>query len=160
MAIKDTSKKPYLVDNNDNVKVGISLPFTLSRNGSGVVESTSTTIEAVKENIRNLLKTNPGERLFQPNLGVELRSVLFQQIDESTIIAIQDTILDAVEYWLPFVEVRDIQILNDTSTTDVNKVVVKIVFNIKQNPNTIDSVIIDFSSDINNSTTITAGGGY
>ena len=65
MAIKDTSKKPYLVDNNDNVKVGISLPFTLSRNGSGVVESTSTTIEAVKENIRNLLKTNPGERLFQ-----------------------------------------------------------------------------------------------
>ena len=44
MAIKDTSKKPYLVDNNDNVKVGISLPFTLSRNGSGVVESTSTTL--------------------------------------------------------------------------------------------------------------------
>jgi len=160
MAIKDTSKKPYLVDNNDNVKVGISLPFTLSRNGSGVVESTSTTIEAVKENIRNLLKTNPGERLFQPNLGVELRNILFQQIDESTIIAIQDTILDSVEYWLPFVEVRDIQILDDTSATDVNKVVVKILFNIKQNPNTIDAVTIDFASDINNSTTITAGGGY
>jgi len=161
MAVKDTSKKPYIIDRDDNIKVGIDFPFSVSGNGSGAVASTSTTIEAVKNNIRNLLQTNPGERLMQPNLGVELRGILFQQIDESTLIAIQDIILDSVEYWLPFVEIRDIQIIEDNQNTDTNKIVVKILFNIKQDPNTTDSVVVDFSSDINSDTSVnTSVGGY
>ena len=161
MAVKDTSKKPYIIDRDDNVKVGIDFPFSVSGNGSGAVASTSTTIEAVKNNIRNLLQTNPGERLMQPNLGVELRGILFQQIDESTLIAIQDIILDSVEYWLPFVEIQDIQIIEDNQNTDTNKIAVKILFNIKQDPNTTDSVVVDFSSDINSDTSInTSVGGY
>jgi phage baseplate assembly protein W len=161
MAVKDTSKKPYIIDRDDNVKVGIDFPFSVSGNGSGAVASTSTTIEAVKNNIRNLLQTNPGERLMQPNLGVELRNVIFQQIDESTLIAIQDIILDSVEYWLPFVEIQDIQIIEDNQNTDTNKIAVKILFNIKQDPNTTDSVVVDFSSDINSDTSVnTSVGGY
>tara|TARA_Y100000361_G_scaffold149476_1_gene163782 strand:+ start:631 stop:1095 length:465 start_codon:yes stop_codon:yes gene_type:complete len=152
MAIKDTSKKPYIIDNDDNVKVGIDLPFTVTQDGSGAVASTSTTIEAVKNNIRNLLQTNPGERLMQPNLGVELRSVIFQQIDESTLIAIQDIILDKIEFWLPFVEVKDIQLLEDPRKTDMNEIIVKVLFNIKRDPNTTDSVSVNFSSDINGGT--------
>ena len=161
MAIKDTSKKPYIIDNDDNVKVGIDLPFTVTQDGSGAVASTSTTIEAVKNNIRNLLQTNPGERLMQPNLGVELRSVIFQQIDESTLIAIQDVILDSVEYWLPFVEVQDIQIMEDNQNIDTNKIVVKILFNIKQDANTTESVTVDFTSEINSDISVnTSAGGY
>ena len=161
MPIKDTSKKPYIIDRDDNVQVGIDFPFSVSGDGSGAVASTSTTIEAVKNNIRNLLQTNPGERLMQPNLGVELRGIIFQQIDEATLIAIQDTILDSVEYWLPFVEVKDIQIIDDNQNTDTNKVVVKILFNIKQDPNTTESVTVDFTSDINSDISVnTSAGGY
>tara|TARA_R100000231_G_scaffold6204_1_gene9230 strand:- start:1378 stop:1863 length:486 start_codon:yes stop_codon:yes gene_type:complete len=161
MAIKDPSRKPYLIDNDSNVKVGINLPFTVNSEGSGAVSSTSTTIEAVKNNIRNLLQTNPGERLMQPNLGVELRSIIFETIDEATLIAIQDIILDSVEYWLPFVEVQDIQLLQDARATDSNKVIVKIIFNIKQDPNTTDSVSVDFNSGISSDiSTDVGGGGY
>ena len=152
MAIKDTSKKPYIIDNNDNVKVGIDLPFTVTQDGSGAVASTTTTLEAVKNNIRNLLQTNPGERVMQPNLGVELRNVLFQQIDESTLISIQDIILDSIEYWLPFVKVKDIQLLQDSQKTDMNQIIVKVLFNIKRDPNTTDSVSVNFSSNINGDT--------
>ena len=152
MAIKDTSKKPYIIDRDDNIQVGIDFPFSVSGDGSGAVASTSTTIEAVKNNIRNLLQTNPGERLMQPNLGVELRSVIFQQIDESTLIAIQDIILDKIEFWLPFVEVKDIQLLEDPRKTDMNEIIVKVLFNIKRDPNTTDSVSVNFSSDINGGT--------
>ena len=163
MAVKDTSKKPYIVDRDDNVKVGIDFPFSVSGNGSGAVGFTSTTMEAVKNNIRNLLQTNPGERLMQPNLGVELRSVLFQPINDETLISIQNIILDSVEYWLPFVEIQDIQLLSSNTATDENKVVVKIIFNIKQDPNTTDSVTVDFasgiSSDISTGTSV-GGGGY
>ena len=99
MAIKDTSRKPYIQDNDTNVKVGIDLPIRRGDDRDGYFATTSTTIEAVKNNIRNLLQTNEGERFFQPNLGL-------------------------------------------------NEIRVKILFNIKQDPNTLDSVTLDFNSEI------------
>jgi hypothetical protein len=58
---------------------------------------------------------------------------------------VQDAILDKMEFWLPFVEVRDIKVLSKNSSTDigVNEVIVKILFNIKQDPNTLDSVSLN-----------------
>ena len=73
MAIKDTSRKPFIQDNDTNVKVGIDLPIRRDDAVDGFFATTSTTIEAVKNNIRNLLNTNEGERFFQPNLGLNLK---------------------------------------------------------------------------------------
>ena len=172
MAIKDTSKKPYIQDNDTNVKIGIDLPIRRGDESDGFFATTSTTIEAVKNNIRNLLQTNEGERFFQPNLGLNLRTMLFEHITNENLIGIQDSILDKMEFWLPFVEVRDIQILTRNNTTDIgaNEVRVKILFNIKQDPNTLDSITLDFSGDtsatetdnVSSGTTGggTSGGGY
>ena len=150
MAVKDTSRKPFIVDNDTNVKVGIDLPIRRGDDLDGFFATTSTTIEAVKNNIRNLLQTEEGERFFQPNLGLNLRTLLFEHITNENLITVQDAILDKMELWLPFVEVRDIQVLssNDTTDVEVNELRVKIIFNIKQDPNTLNSVSIDFSSDI------------
>ena len=150
MAIKDTSRKPFIQDNDTNVKVGIDLPIRRDDAVDGFFATTSTTIEAVKNNIRNLLNTNEGERFFQPNLGLNLRRLLFEHITNENLIGIQDSILDKIEFWLPFVEVRDIQVLSRDDTTDigVNEIRVKILFNIKQDPNTLDSVTLEFNSDI------------
>ena len=150
MAIRDTSRKPYIQDNDTKVKIGIDLPVHRDSGGDGFFASTSTTIEAVKNNIRNLLQTEEGERFFQPNLGIGLREFLFEHITDESLIGIQDSILDKLEFWLPFVEVRDIQVLSRDDTTDIgaNEVRVKILFNIKQDPNTLNSVTMDFSSDI------------
>ena len=163
MAIKDTSRKPYIVDNDTNVKVGIDLPIRRGSDKDGFFASTSTTIEAVKNNIRNLLQTNEGERFFQPNLGLNLRRLLFEHITNENLIGIQDSILDKIEFWLPFVEVRDIQVLSRDDTTDigVNEIRVKILFNIKQDPNTLDSVTLQFSGDISEpESSVSSGGGY
>jgi len=133
MAIKDTSKKPYIVDNDSNIKVGIDLPIRRGDDKDGWFATSKTTMEAVKNNIKNLLNTNVGERFMQPNLGTNLRSILFEQIDDTTIVRIQDMILDSLKLWLPFVEVRDIKI----STNDDDKVIgddevrVIVIFNIK-----------------------------
>ncbi len=163
MAIKDTSRKPYIQDNDTNVKVGIDLPIRRGSDNDGFFASTSTTIEAVKNNIRNLLQTNEGERFFQPNLGLNLRTLLFEHITNENLIGVQDAILDKIEFWLPFVEVRDIQVLSRDNTTDIgaNEIRVKILFNIKQDPNTLDSITLDFSSDVTESeSNVTSGGGY
>ena len=162
MAIKDTSRKPYIQDNDTKVKVGIDLPIRRGDDLDGFFATTSTTIEAVKNNIRNLLQTEEGERFFQPNLGLGLRRLLFEHLTNENLIGIQDTILDKIDFWLPFVEVRDIQVLSGDDTTDIgtNEIRVKILFNIKQDPNTLNSVSIDFSSDTMESESSTSGGGY
>lgn len=165
MAIRDTSRKPFIQDNDTRVKVGIDLPIRRGDGLDGFFATTSTTIEAVKNNIRNLLKTEEGERFFQPNLGIGLRKLLFEQITNDSLIVIQDAILDKLEFWLPFVEVRDIQVLNRENTTDigVNEIRIKILFNIKQDPNTLDSVTLGFDGNISEPESSTAsgvGGGY
>ena len=150
MAIKDTSRKPFIEDNDTRIKIGIDLPIRRGDEKDGWFASTDTTIEAVKNNIRNLLQTEEGERFFQPNLGIGLKKLLFEHVTSENLIGIQDTILDKIEFWLPFVEVRDIQVLSRNDTTDigVNQIRVKILFNIVQDPNTLDSVNLNFSSDI------------
>ena len=161
MAIKDTSRKPYIEDNNTKVKIGIDLPIRRGDDLDGFFATTSTTIEAVKNNIRNLLQTNEGERFFQPNLGIGLRRLLFEHITDENLIGVQDTILDKLQLWLPFVEVRNIEVLSRDDNTDIriNEIRVKIDFNIKQDPNTLDSVILDFSADVSEPESST-GGGY
>ena len=151
MAIKDTSRKPYIQDNDTNVKVGIDLPIRRGNNLDGFFATTSTTIEAVKNNIRNLLQTNEGERFFQPTLGLNLRSVLFEQHTEEILFGIQNQILDKFEFWLPFVEVKDIQISRTENNPAIGAVLIKIkiIFNIQQDQNTLDSVTLNFSGNIN-----------
>ena len=119
---------------------------------------TSTTIEAVKNNIRNLLQTNEGERFFRPNLGLNLRQILFEHVKSENLIRVQDSILDKIELWLPFVEVRDIEVQTRESNVAIgaNEVRVKILFNIKRDPNTLDSVTMQFTSDTGES----PAGGY
>ena len=162
MAIRDTSRKPFIQDNDANVKIGIDLPIRRGDTNDGFFATTSTTIEAVKNNIRNLLQTNEGERFFQPNLGLNLRKLLFEHITNENLIEVQDSILDRLEFWLPFVEVRDIQVLNRDNTTDIgaNEIKVKILFNITQDPNTLDSVTLDFNSDISQTDSNQTSGEY
>jgi len=159
MAIRDTSRKPYIEDNDTNIRVGIDLPIRRGNDKDGFFATTSTTIEAVKNNIRNLLNTNQGERLMQPNLGINLRQYLFGQITEETLLQIQESISSTFNFWLPFVQIQNINLKNGTNA---NSIVVDILFNIKQDPNTMESVQISIDNDTNNQSADAGigGGGY
>ena len=156
MAIKDLSRKPYIEDNDTNVRIGIDLPIRKGNDIDGYFASTSTTIEAVKNNIRNLLFTNQGERLFQPNIGTKLRNYLFSQITEGVLVQIQEEVITIFKFWLPFVEVKNIEVKTNNT---FNRVSLNIVFNIKQDPNTLDSITLNFSNDNNDEPTGVNTGG-
>ena len=145
MAIKDTTRKPYIEDNDENIFIGIDLPFRKSNGVEGYFASTSTTIEAVKNNIRNLVNTHQGERFMQPQLGMDLRKYLFEQFSDETAFSIQNDIVDTFKKWLPFVEIQDIQVNMSDSNDAIGKntMNVTIVFNITQDPNTLESVSIE-----------------
>ena len=133
MAIKDTSKKPFIEDRDNNVFIGIDLPFRKSDGIEGWFASTTTTIEAVKNNIRNLLSTHKGERYMQPNIGLNLRKFLFEQFTDELRLQIENDILDTFDFWLPFVQVKDLTVEMSSATdgsVNNNKLIINVVFNI------------------------------
>ena len=141
MAVLDTSKKPFIQDRDDNIFIGIDLPFHKSEGSEGYFASTSTTIDAVKNNVRLLLSTEKGERIFQPNLGVGLRRFLFEQITNETTIAIQDEIIESFNFWLPFVKIKDIQVkFSEADGIEPNQIYINVIFNLSKDPNTLESV--------------------
>ena len=146
MAIKDTSKKPFIEDRDNNVFIGIDLPFRKSDGIEGWFASTTTTIKAVKNNIRNLLNTHKGERYMQPNIGLNLRKFQFEQFTDELRLQIENDILDTFEFWLPFVQVRDLEVqMSDATAGSVNnnKLIISVVFNITRDPNTLESVQVE-----------------
>ena len=146
MAIKDLSKKPFIEDRDDNVFIGIDLPFRKSDGIEGWFASTTTTITAVKNNIRNLLNTHKGERFMQPNIGLNLRKFQFEQFTDELRLQIENDILDTFEFWLPFVQVRDLEVqMSDATAGSVNnnKLIISVVFNITRDPNTLESVQVE-----------------
>ena len=138
MPILDRRNNQLIEDKDTRVSVGIDFPFARIPNQDGYFATTKTTIESVKNNIRLLLQTQKGERMFQPNLGMGIRRFLFEQITEETQVQIENDIVDTFATWLPFVELREIDV--DLAEQDQNKINIKIVFNIKRAPNTIESV--------------------
>ena len=122
MAIRDTSRKPYIEDNDTKIKIGLDTPIRRGDEKDGFFASTSTTIN--------------------------LRPLLFSQMDDTLILKIQDEILDTFQFWLPFVQVHDIQINthNEDSSINVNTVSISIIFVIDRDPNTLTSITLPFSN--------------
>ena len=144
MAIRDTTKKPFIEDRNSNVFVGIDYPFRRSGGTEGYFISTNTTIKAVKNNIKMLLNTHKGERLMQPNLGTGMRRFLFEQFTDETVVSIQNEIVDIFNRWLPFVEIKELDVsMNESDAVGKNKMTIFILFNIIRDPNSIESVEVE-----------------
>lgn len=137
MPILDRRTKQLIEDKDTRVSVGIDFPFARVPNQDGYFKTTKTTIESIKNNIRLLLQTEQGERVFQPTLGMNLKRLLFEQITEDTTIEIENNIVDTFERWLPFVDLKDIQI-----NTDNNQVNINITFSIKRASTSLESVSV------------------
>tara|TARA_R100000008_G_scaffold51464_1_gene30980 strand:+ start:544 stop:993 length:450 start_codon:yes stop_codon:yes gene_type:complete len=146
MAILDKKRnlKPSIVDRDDAIFIGIDLPFHLSSGPEGYFASTSTTMTAIKNNIRSLMKTETGERLFQPTLGLNLKKYLFEQITPDTELNIQHDISTTISTWLPFVEIQDIVITTDDEDAYKGHTLkISITFFINRNPNALESVTVN-----------------
>ena len=139
MAIPDRRVKRFVEDRDTRVSVGLDLPVARQAGDQGgYFATTKTTMDAIKNDIRLLLMTERGERLFQPFLGMNIRRFLFEQITDDTAIEIENDIVDTFQTWLPFVELRDIDV--DLGDQDRNKISINITFNIQNAPTDLQSV--------------------
>lgn len=81
--------------------------------------------DAVKESIKNLILTDRGERLMQPNIGGNVRAMLFENITPATLKMIENQITTTVELHEPRAELINVKV---ATTRDENTVAVNIQF--------------------------------
>ena len=81
--------------------------FPLSFSSEGGYSSNTSIKEVVKQNFKNLVLTNPGERIANPNFGVGLYGFLFEQNDQIVQKNIRNRIERQIETYMPFIELQE-----------------------------------------------------
>lgn len=84
---------------------------------------------SVKESIKNIVLTNKGERLFQPDFGCNINASLFENIDANTVIILKDNIQKAISTYEPRCTVRSVEIIADQDTNNIQATVLFSVIN-------------------------------
>ena len=105
------------LDLRASVGVGINLPFS----GKAVFNTTFTTQDAIKANLVNYFLTNKGERYLNPTFGSDIRLLLFENIDLTSINTIKETIRKEILNFFPRVKINtfDIDARPDSNTLQV-----------------------------------------
>ena len=63
---------------------------------------------AIVQSISSLLLTNKGERPFQPELGADIRRVLFQPLDYASGALLKSAIVDCIRRYEPRIRLDDV----------------------------------------------------
>lgn len=87
---------------------GITLP--VQRGNTGYFNQAFSSFEQAKANLKNLLLTRKGERIMQPNFGTGLHELLFEPMTDEFETKLQETITKNVNYWLPYINIEEIDI--------------------------------------------------
>ena len=86
---------------------------------------------AIKQSLKNLVMTQPGEKLFQPQIGSGVRQLLFEPMDGFTADAIRDDILNTVGQHEPRITINNLAVVEQY---DANQFNVTIDYNIVGQP--------------------------
>tara|TARA_R110002167_G_scaffold321032_5_gene526839 strand:+ start:3030 stop:3437 length:408 start_codon:yes stop_codon:yes gene_type:complete len=88
---------------NGNATIGMAFPL----DEVNIFSGTQTVKEQVKSNLLNLLLTDKGERINQPNFGIGLKNLLFEQsIDEEEL---KEKITHQMGLFVPEIELVDLK---------------------------------------------------
>ena len=129
------------LDLDPDVTIGLGLPMRYD-DVKGFFPGTSTTLSQTGSNIRNLLLTNRGERVGQPNFGGDLLLTLFEPMSDQLITSVEERISEAMVEWLPHVTVNELIVEQDES--EPNQLNIKLEFSLSMNPEIHDAVTLSF----------------
>lgn len=128
-------------DLNPDTYIGLSFP--LRRDDNNDFKLTKTSLEQAQHNLKNLFLTFPGERVGQPEFGSRIRELCFEQVDDELPNRIEEEVRRTVSTWLPYINVQEVNTLNEEG--DENKIFVQVKYSTTLNPSTMESITVDAS---------------
>jgi len=87
---------------------GFSPSLPLRRDGEYGYALTQDLISLIRQNFKNLVLTNPGERMMMPEFGAGIKTFLFETNDTTTYGSIRSAITTQVQRYMPFIGINNI----------------------------------------------------
>jgi uncharacterized protein len=91
--------------------VGWSYPIQSDQNGSDVMLAAYE--EDVRQAVRLILETNHGERVMRPDFGANLRALVFEPINATTMALTRHHVEEALTLWEPRIDSVTVQVSAD-----------------------------------------------
>ncbi len=89
--------------------LAVKLPLRYSEE-NGYYESITDITEQIKQNLRDLFFTSPGERYLEIDYGIGIYNYLFEPLTENTKLDLTDSAIGQIGIYLPYLEVLALQI--------------------------------------------------
>ncbi|MCG8576726.1 MAG: GPW/gp25 family protein [Flavobacteriales bacterium] len=110
---------------------GYSPKYPLTVNSvDGYYTMNKTVFDAIRQNFKNLLLTNPGERIMIPEYGVGISKYLFENLESGFDVSLTTEIEYQLGKYLPQVSLVDVTVLTSEDRNDIsiNGVYIKITY--------------------------------
>jgi phage baseplate assembly protein W len=89
--------------------IGVRLPLTLDgTDGFGMIKTVK---KMIRQNLKMLILTNPGERVMEPDFGVGIKQFLFQNASSNVYSQIDSKIREQIDIYIPAVTVQECEFL-------------------------------------------------
>jgi phage baseplate assembly protein W len=108
--------------------LGVGWAFPPRIDGTGaVVEAVYE--EDIREAIRIILGTDPGERTMRPEFGAGLGQFVFEPVNTATVTRMQRQVRDALVVWEPRIDVEDVTVTPEGDPVGV--LMVEVVYRVR-----------------------------
>jgi phage baseplate assembly protein W len=89
-------------------------------------------VTLVKQNLKNLLLTVPGEKMMNPDFGIGLKRFLFENDDPTIYDSVASRIREQINKYLPYLEITDIVFnsASQDSSSEPNTLYVQVEYRI------------------------------
>lgn len=105
--------------------VGGGVAFPLQVDAAGAVRLTRGA-DDIRQSIRLVLGTEPGERSMQPEFGCALQQFFFERLDAATLGRVREELLHALGRWEPRIDVLDVGW--DVERSDAGELAIQITY--------------------------------
>jgi len=106
--------------------VGVGFPVRLTSDKtleSAIYE------EDIRQAIRIILGTNPGERLMRPDFGAGLNQFVFEPLNTTTMAQVKTRVEEALIDWEPRIDVGEVRVSADPS--DRNTLLIEVQYRVR-----------------------------
>ena len=128
----NTSVKEVI--NERQIPLGIATPITLAQDDkSSLYKMNFDQLEQIRQNLKNMLLTSPGERLGRYNFGAGLRNITFEMISQNRNFEskIMELMQDAVQRYMPYVSLKTLTSENiKIETMKINRPLAKLLLEV------------------------------
>lgn len=132
---------------NSQYKKVYGLNFPLGSRPEGGFFSKESGISLVKNNLKQLLLTERGERIMLPRYGANLRKFLFEPLDDITFNGIKETILTTINRYSKGIEVLKLAVnpLDTFGAEGLQAIQIVLLVKVEEIENTSFEVKLDLS---------------